>query len=142
MAGVPAVGAAIAVALSAARRRMYERKEDTWSASGGAVVVGTEPVSTSMSMSAAEAAATLAPAAVYTVTSRGKEAARVAEADAVGTVVSSAVSEGIRGKRGAKLPPVPALWWEAAARGGPAPRGDALAGERGRPFKTEVARTL
>ena len=105
-------------------------------------MVGTEPVPTSTSMSVAEAAVTLAPAAVYTVTSREEEAARVAEADAVGTVVSSVASEGILGKRGAELPPVPVSQWGAAVRGGPAPRGDALAEERGRPFKTEVVCTL
>ena len=105
-------------------------------------MVGTEPVPASMSMSAAEAAITLAPVAAHTVTSREEEAARVAKADAVGTVVSSVASEGILGKQGVKLPPVPVSWWEAAVRGGPAPRGDALAEERGRPFKTEVACTL
>ena len=64
VAGVPAVGAAIAVALSAARRRMYERKEDMRSAVGGGATVGLGSVSTSMPVPAAEAAVAVAPAAV------------------------------------------------------------------------------
>ena len=84
VASVSATDAAVAVASPAARRRMYRRKEDMCSAVGGAVVVGTGSVSTSMPVSAAEAAVAVAPAAVPTVTSGEEEAARVAAADAVG----------------------------------------------------------
>ena len=107
MASVPAADAAVAMASSAARRRMYERKEDMCSAVGGAVVVGTGSVPTSMSTPAVEVAVAVAPAAVSTVASREEEAARIMAADVVGIVVSSAASEGILGKWGAELPPVP-----------------------------------
>ena len=101
-----ASSAAVAVASSATRRRMYERKEDMCPAVEGAVVTGTGSVSTSMSTSAVEAAVAVVPVAVATVVLREEEAARTTAADAAGVVVSSAASEGILGKRGAELPPV------------------------------------
>jgi len=93
-----AVDAAVAVASSATRRRMYERKEDSCWAVGGTIVIGTGSVSTSMPTSAVEVAVAVAPAAVPTVASREEEVARIMAADAVGIVVSSAASEGIFGK--------------------------------------------
>ena len=47
------------------------------------------------------------PVAVSTVASREEEAARITAADAAGILASSAASEGILGKWGAELPPVP-----------------------------------
>ena len=65
-----------------------------------------------MPMPAVEAAVAVAPAAVSAVASpREEEAAKVVAADAVGTVVPSATSEGILGKWGAELPPVPVSRW-------------------------------
>ena len=55
---------------------------------------------------AAESAVAVAPSAMPTATSGEGESARVVAADAVGTVVSSAVIEGILGKWGVELPPV------------------------------------
>ena len=91
---------------------------------------------------AVEAVAAGAPAAAPTAASGGEGAARVAAADAVGTVASSGASRGITEKWGAELPLLPAPVWGSAVGAKPAPRGDALAEERGRPFKAEVVRTL
>ena len=131
VASVSAVGAAVAVASSAARRRTCERKEDMCSAVGGAVVIGTGSVPTSMPTSTVKTAVAVAPAAVPPVASREEEAARVVAADVVGTVVSSAVIEGILGKWGVELPPILVSRWGAAAGGGPAPRGDVPVEDRG-----------
>ena len=82
MASVSAADAAVAVAASAARRRMYERKEDMCSALGGAVVAGTGSVPTCTPTPAAEAAVTVVPAVVPTgptVAPREEEAVRVEE---------------------------------------------------------------
>ena len=103
----PAADAAVAVVSSATRRRMYERKDDMRSAVGGTVAIGTRSVSTSMPTPAVEVAVAVAPAAVSTVASREGEAARIVTAEATGIVASSAASEGIVGKWGAELPPVP-----------------------------------
>ena len=99
-------------------------------------------VAAAAAVSVAEAATAAAPSVVPIIIRGEEEAARVAAADAVGIVASSVASGGIPGKRGVGLPPVPVSWWGAAVRGEPAPRGDALAEERGRPFKTEVVCTL
>ena len=108
MVSVSVADAAVTVASSAAiLRRMYERKEDMRPAVGGAVVIGTGSVSTSMPTPAVEVAVAVAPAAVSTVVSREEEAARIVTAEATGIVVSSAASEGIAGKWGVELPPVP-----------------------------------
>ena len=107
VANASAADAAVAVPPSAALRRMLERKEDMCSAVRRAAMVGTGSVPTAMPMSAVEAAVAVAPAAVRTVTSREEEAARVVAADAVGIMVPSAASEGIVGKWGVELPPVP-----------------------------------
>ena len=142
VANASAADAAVAVPSSAARRRMLERKEDMCLAVGGAAMVGIGSVPTAMPMSAVEAAVAVAPAAVRTVASREEEAARVVAADTVGIMVSSAASEGMLGKRGNERPPVLVSWWGAAVGGGPAPRGDAPAEERGRPSETEAICTL
>ena len=107
MASVSAADAAVAVASSATLRRMYERKEDMRPAVGGAVVIGTGSVSTSMPTPAVEVAVAVAPTAVSTVASREGEATRIVTAEATGIVASSAASGGIVGKWGAELPPVP-----------------------------------
>jgi len=86
---------------------MYERKEDMCPAVGGTVVIGTGSVPTSMPTPAVEAAAAVAPAAVSTVAAREGGAARIVTAEATGIVASSAASEGIVGKWGVELPPVP-----------------------------------
>ena len=106
MASASAADAAVAVASSAARRRMYERKEDMCSAVGGTVVIGTGSVRNSTLTSAVEVAIAVAPAVVSTVASREGEAVRIVAAEATGIVVLSAASEGILGKWGAELPPV------------------------------------
>ena len=102
-----AVDAAVATASSAARWRTYERKEGMCPAVGGTVVIGTGSAPASVPTSAVETAVAVASAAVSTVASREEEAARAVAAGAVGIVVSSAASEGILGKWGAELPPVP-----------------------------------
>ena len=99
--------AAVAVALSATLRRMYERKEDMRPAVGGSVVIGTGPVSTSMPTPVVEAAVAVEPAMVSTVASRKGEAFRIVTAEVAVAVASSAASEGTVGKRGAELPPAP-----------------------------------
>ena len=78
VANVSVVDAAVAAASSAARRRMYERTEDMCSVVGGAAVVGTRPVPTSMPTPAVETAVAVAPVAVPIVASGEEEAARVA----------------------------------------------------------------
>ena len=90
---------------------------------------------TSISVPAAEAAVAMAP-------SVGPPVITLVVANAVGIVALLVASRGITGKWGAELPPVPVPRWESATGAEPAPRGGALAEERGRPFKTEVARTL
>ena len=107
MASAPAADAAVAVASSATRRRMHERKEDMCPAVGGTVVIGTGSVPHSMPTSTVEVAVAVAPAAVSTVASREEEAARIVAAEATGIVALSAASEGILGRWGVELPPVP-----------------------------------
>ena len=107
VASVSAVGVAVAVASSATRRRMHERKEDMCSAVGGTVVIGTGSVRNSTLTSAVEVAIAVAPAVVSTVASREGEAVRIVAAEATGIVVLSAASEGILGKWGVELPPAP-----------------------------------
>ena len=99
-ASIPAVDAAVAVALSAMLRRMYERKEDMLPAVG----TGSAPTSTS---APAEVAVAVAPATASTVASREGEAARIVAAEATGTVTSPAASEGTVEKWEAELPPLP-----------------------------------
>ena len=108
MASVPVAGAVVAVASSVTLRRMYERKEDMLPAVGGAVVIGTVSVSTSMSMPAVEVAAAVVPAAVSTVASREGGAAEIVPVEVTGTAASPATSEGTIGKWGDELPRVPA----------------------------------
>jgi hypothetical protein len=86
---------------------MYERKEEMCPAVGRTAVIGTGSVPTSMPTPAVEVAVAVAPATVSTVASREGEAARIVTAEATGIVASSAASEGIVGKWGAELPPVP-----------------------------------
>ena len=74
----------------------------------GAAVVGTLSVSTSIPVSAAEAAVAVAPSAVSIVTSGEEESARVAAADAVGIAASSAAGGGITEKWEVELPLPPA----------------------------------
>ena len=102
-----AVDAAVAMASSATRQRTYERKEDMRSTVGGTAVIGTGSAPTSVPILTVETAVAVASAAVSTVAPREEEAARAMAADAVGIVVSSAASEGILGKWGAVLSPVP-----------------------------------
>ena len=103
---VSAADAAVAVALSATLRRMYERKEDMRSAVGGTVVIGTGSAPTSMA-APAEVAGAVAPATASAVASREGEAARVVAVKVTGTATSPAVSEGIVEKLEAEMPPLP-----------------------------------
>ena len=134
------------------------------SALGGAVVVGTGSVSTSMAVSAAEAAVAVGLSAAPTVTSGEEEAARVVAApamamvstvtsgeeeaaravatDVVGIAASSAAGGGMIGKWEAELPPAGVPRWRSTVGGELAPRWDMPAEERGRPSETEVICTL
>ena len=107
MANVSVADAAAAVASSATLRRMYERKEDMCPVVGGTAVIGTGPVSTSMSTPAAEVAVAVAPTTVSTDAPREGEVVRIVMVEATDIVASSAASEGTVGKWGAELPPVP-----------------------------------
>ena len=89
VASVSAVDAAVAVASSAILRRMYERKEDMRPAVGGAVVIGTGSVSTSMPTPAVEVAVAVAPATVSTVASRKGGAFRIVTVEVAVAVASS-----------------------------------------------------
>ena len=103
---VSAADAAVAVALSATLRRMYERKEDMRPAVGGTVVIGTGSAPTSTA-APAEVAVAVAPATASAVASKKGEAFRIVTVEVAVAVASSAASEGTVGRWGAELSPVP-----------------------------------